>query len=195
MSKSKRWMAVAVAAGIGVGAWWLASGDEGSEAEGARLLKNHAWISHMPQGERDMVKFFVAIDHRDGKMGAAGRASQWRLLADSLQWGLQGDKLSLYFGQEEVRWTANVRAWRCEGEAPEGFELCLELSDDHHNVKFYSRDDWELDPEAVDVEVAPELPFLSEAVERALSRHAEGSDAGFESYAPTQTVPWTAAVL
>ncbi len=63
---------------------------------------------------------------------------------------LEGRRLQMRFPQDRTRATARVRTWDCEGEAPEGFELCLELRGENRTVRLYSRRDWVLRPRPSD---------------------------------------------
>ncbi|MGH0031865.1 MAG: hypothetical protein ACQGVC_18915 [Myxococcota bacterium] len=84
--------------------------------------------------------------------------------------------------QDEIRTEVEVRTWKCEGEAPKPFELCLELSAKGRKVVYYSRKDWVIDPkDAHDsvqalVEDAPELEAVFEHV-----AGPEALEGGFES--------------
>ena len=71
---------------------------------------------------------------------------RWRQVSDFFLWTREEDRLSLYFGQDRVRWKPRVKVWRCEDAAPAGFELCLKIWDERHTVLLYSRDDWAVDP-------------------------------------------------
>jgi hypothetical protein len=160
VSRTKKKLVVSLlGAGVALGAWSMT----GSEPEEAGLFANHVWVNRMPEHERDMVRFFIPIQSDGNRVGAAGRVSAWRQLGDLFLWAREGDRLSLYFGQEQVHWKPQVKTWRCEREAPEGFELCLKIWDGRHTVLLYSRDEWEVDPKAPDpsahLRVAiPELP-------------------------------------
>jgi hypothetical protein len=174
----------AAVAGLIFGAWslWETAADD--EAESAKLLQNHIWINRLPADERDMISFFVAIDHREGRVGAVGRSSVWRQLSDVFLWKLDGERLSLYFGQEEVKWQPKAKAWRCKGEAPAGFELCLKIWDDRHTVLLYSRDEWEIDPDQDHLAVEG-LPWHVAAPHPDLDRDEDE----LEAFAPAQALP------
>lgn len=137
------------------------------EAQGTEHAVNQVWIDHIPRDDRDMITHFVLIDHRDGQFGAIGDSSQWRHIIDVFRWQLQRDTLRLYFPQERARGEVKIRTWRCEGEAPAPFELCLELTTKNgRRVAFYSRDEWKIEPHDVNdsiediVEDAPALAGL-----------------------------------
>ena len=146
------------------GAWKLGGWMLADEAQGTRYVVNHLWIDHVPQDDRDMVAHMVVLDHPQGQFGVMGRSSQWRHLIDVFKWRLDGDKLGLYFPQERARGQLRVETWRCEGEAPAPFELCMKLTANNgRSVTLYSRDDWELDPkDAADSleDIADEQPEL-----------------------------------
>ncbi|PRP91824.1 hypothetical protein ENSA5_52620 [Enhygromyxa salina] len=120
------------------------------ETQGTEHAVNQVWIDHIPRDDRDMIKHFVLIDHRDGQFGSVGRSSQWRHSIEVFRWRLQHNTLNLFFPQERQRGEVKVRTWRCEGEAPAPFELCLELTNKSgHSLVLYSRDDWKIEPRDV----------------------------------------------
>ena len=169
MSKrTPKLLAATAIAALSYGAWsFLSSDDDPAGSESAELMVNHIWIERLPTDERDMIGFYVPIRHSQGRVGAAGRSSQWRQLADMFLWSLEGDRLQLYFGQERVRFKGKAKAWRCDQN---GFDLCLQISDGRHSLLMYSMDEWEIDP---DSEEAPEAfadkaPQIADALEDAL---------------------------
>ena len=182
MPKAKKVLiGAAAAAGLSFGAWSLCGTCGEEEAQSAELLQNHVWINRLPSNERDMISFFVALDHPEGRIGAVGRSSSWRQLSDVFLWRLEGQRLNLYFGQEEVKWKPKAKAWRCEDDAPAGFELCLKIWDDNHTVLLYSRDEWEIDPGADHLGV-DDLPW------HVTIPHTD-HDKDVESFAPTDAPP------
>jgi hypothetical protein len=190
MSKRKiELLAVVTASALSYGAWSLMSDSDVAEidAESAELMVNHVWIDRLPEHERDMIRFFAPIRHPQGRVGIAGRASQWRQLADLFMWSLERDRLALFFGQEQVRWNASAKAWRCDVD---GFELCLELSDDRHRIRLYSRDEWEIDPKATVVAEAlvEDAPQIAHIVEQAL-HEPRPAEADLDGYAEDDVLP------
>ncbi|MCH9679934.1 MAG: hypothetical protein K0V04_00755 [Deltaproteobacteria bacterium] len=136
-------------AGAGAYGLWTAGqtmlGDD--EATGTEHVANQVWIEKMPQSQRDMFGHLVLLDMSEGRFGGVGKSSQWRHMHEFFQWGLSGDRLSVYFPQDRQKGKVKVRSWRCEGEAPEPFELCLELSNGRQSTTMYSRDEWHIDPD------------------------------------------------
>ena len=159
-------------AGAGAYGLWTAGqslfGED--EAAGTRHLVNQVWIERLPKNQRDMIGHLVLLDIPDGRVGAAGKSSQWRVLLELFQWGLEGDRLSVFFPQDRVKAQLSVRTWACEGEAPEPFELCLEISNGRRKAVFYSLEEWHIDPEHADESLAelrtsyPELGGLAQDV-------------------------------
>lgn len=146
MSKNTKAAVVAVAiAASGLGLYKLGSKMLSAEPAKAEHLSNQVWISRLPGDSRDIIGHIVFIEHRRGKFGAVGRSSQWRHSAEIFQWNVEGEVLGMHFPQDRVKGKAKVRTWECEGEAPEPFELCLEISNGDRKVNFYSRKDWEID--------------------------------------------------
>lgn len=147
MSKTMAKVVGLALAGAGVfGAWTLAQDGE-DELTGTQHVVNQVWIERAPQGPRDMIGHLVLLDIPEGRIGVAGQSSQWRHLIELFQWGLEGSRLSVFFPQDRVKAQLRVRSWRCEGEAPEPFELCLEISNGRRSTVFYSLEDWKIDPD------------------------------------------------
>jgi len=144
-------------AGAGVyGLWTVGQGLLGGDEETAstRHLVNQVWIERMPKGQRDMIGHLVLLDMPEGRIGAAGKSSQWRVMVELFQWGLEEDRLSLFFPQDRVKAQVSVRTWSCEGEAPEPFELCLEVSNGRRKAVFYSLEEWHIDPDRAEESLA-----------------------------------------
>ncbi len=140
-------LAAVVAIGAaGWGAYHLATGWGEDAAQGTEHLANQVWIDHVPTDERDMVRGMVLIDHEQGKFGALTMSSRWRAFIEGLMWRLDGDRLTVVMPQDRRRGRVKVRTWRCEGEAPAPFELCLELSHGKDAMLLYSREDWVIEP-------------------------------------------------
>jgi len=148
MSKRKpRWLPLLLVGTAAYGAWHLASWLREPEVQDARRLTNQVWISRMPSGPRDVVGHLTVIQPKRGKrIGAVGHSSRFRFNIELFGWSLEGDRLALFFPQERVRAEFQARTWSCAGEAPEPFELCLELAANGRKVMFYSREDWVIDP-------------------------------------------------
>lgn len=168
-------LGLALAGAGAYGLWTVGQGLLGDDEETAstRHVVNQVWIERMPQGPRDMIGHLVLLDvpkAPEGRVGAAGKSSQWRLMMELFQWGLEGNRLSLFFPQDRVKAQVSVRAWSCEGEAPEPFELCLEVSNGRRKAVFYSLEEWHIDPERADASLAelreqyPELGGMGQNV-------------------------------
>lgn len=140
-------LGLAVAGATAWGLWSAGSyllGDD--EASGTQHVVNQVWVERLPEGPRDMIGHFILLDLPEGRIGGVGRSSQWRHLAELFQYGLEGHRLSVFFPQDRVKGKVRVRSWRCEGEAPAPFELCLELSDGRRTDVLYSMEEWRIDP-------------------------------------------------
>ncbi len=151
MSKlGKTIVAATLVGAAAVGAWSVASmfGDD-AEGAAAKHAVNQVWIERMPTDTRDQVSHLVLVRHPKGKIGAVGKSSQWRHFIELFQWGLEGERLSVFLPQERQKAQLRVRTWECAGEAPEPFELCLELSNEGRSVTMYSRKDWIIDPKGI----------------------------------------------
>ena len=108
----------------------------------------------MPENQRDMIGHLVLLDMPEGRVGAAGKSSQWRVMVELFQWGLEGNRLALFFPQDRVKGQVDVRTWSCKGEAPKPFELCLEISNGRRKAVFYSLEEWHIDPDRSEASLA-----------------------------------------
>ncbi len=170
MSKAgKKVVALAIVGGLVAGTWMVGSrifGDDEVGDEGARHAVNQVWIERVPADQRDMINHFVLVKHPQGKIGGFGKSSQWRHFVELFQWGLEGERLSVFLPQERQKAQLRVKTWECDGEAPEPFELCLELSNGKRSIKMFSRKDWVIEPQDVEGSIAaigeaqPELAEL-----------------------------------
>lgn len=159
---------------VGAGAYGLWTTGAGllgdDEAAGTRHVVNQVWIERAPRGPRDMIAHLVLIDSPELRIGGAGKSSQWRHLVELFQWGLEGHRLSVFFPQDRVKAQLQVRSWKCKGEAPEPFELCLEISNGRRATTFYSLEEWHIDPDRAAESLAelraehPELAGLGQEV-------------------------------
>jgi hypothetical protein len=174
MSKASRTViGLAIVGATAFGVWKAGTAllSSSEDAASTKHLVNQFWIERLPQSRRDMVGHLALIDHRQGKFGGAGRSSQWRHFLELFAWKLDGHKLGVFFPQEEVRGTLKVRTWDCKGEAPDPFELCLELAAQNgQKVVYYSKRDWVIEPHSPEAsledmkERVPELAGVFEGV-------------------------------
>ena len=163
MAKLKASLALGAVAAMGVFTYSSLSSDE--DAAGTRNLANQVWIERMPQNHQDMVGHIVMLDKDGEQFGVVGRSSAWRHFLEIFGWRLENNRLKLFFPQEQVRGEVKVRTWRCEGEAPEPFELCLEFSNNGRTMNFYSRRDWVVKDAASLEELTVEVPELKAVFE------------------------------
>ncbi|MCA9713293.1 MAG: hypothetical protein H6713_09015 [Myxococcales bacterium] len=183
---SKKVIAIALTGACAVGAWklggacldWMSSDD----VAGVEHFQNQVWIDRLPADERDMIQHLVFINSRDGRFGAVGKSSVWRHFVEVFLWKLSQDNLRLYFPQDEAGAGFKVRTWECEDEAPEPFQLCLELSRRDRSLVMYSRYEWVVEPhmdageqQALVTSIAADYPALATAFEHAVA--ATGEDA------------------
>jgi hypothetical protein len=193
MAKAASKLLTVALVGAGIfGAYRLGTSAFGDDAdtEATRHVVNQVWLERMPQTQRDMIGHLLLVNHPEGKIGIAGKSSQWRHFIEAFVWKLQGTKLSVYFPQEEARAELKVKSWRCEGEAPEPFQLCLEISNGRRTASFYSRDDWKVDPKnaaASLAEIAEESPELAGLVEEIDVIDVEGVE--LEAFTQVDTLP------
>lgn len=183
-------ISLALAGACALGAWKLGSAVFSSEDEaaGARHLINQVWIERIPDNDRDMITHLLLLDTDDGRFGAVGRSSAWRHVVEIFKWSLEEDRLALFFPQERTRSQFKARTWECGGEAPEPFDLCLELSRGDRSVRFFSHHEWVVRPHegAVDEAALREifagtpalLPFAGAFIEADAARAAQASEDG-----------------
>jgi hypothetical protein len=173
MAKTTKTMLALAVAGAGAwGVWGLGQSlwSDDSSARGTEWVINHIWVERLPENERDIVARLAVIQHPRARIGVAARSSNWRHFFELFKWGLEGDRLSLFFPQEEVKASVKVRTWRCAGEVPAPFEICLEISAGRRKATYYSREDWVIDVDDVQgsrerlVNSAPELAAVFDEV-------------------------------
>lgn len=176
MAKLKAALVLGAVAAVGVGTYSYLSADE--DAAGTRNLTNQVWIERMPQNREDMIGHIVLLDQDGQQFGIVGRSSTWRHFLEVFGWRLENNRLKLFFPQERVKGEVKVRTWRCEGEAPEPFELCLEFSNKGRTMQFYSRTDWVVkDADALE-DLAVEVPELATVFENS---HVAAPTVDFDS--------------
>lgn len=107
------------------------------------LVQRRLWIERAPRDARDMIHQMVFLDDgRAGQIGARIHASSFRMFLDAFSWSRRGSALKMLLLQDERTYEARFRAWQCAGEAPEPFELCLELREGARVRNYFSRKDW-----------------------------------------------------
>jgi hypothetical protein len=173
--------AIALAAGA-----WIVTKPARPEAP-AHLL-DRVWIDHVPDSPTDMVHHLLVLKDPQGPGvgGVLGASSQWHVGLDLFQRKLGADHMRLFFPQRKKAFVVNVKTWRCEGDAPQPFQLCLELSakNGKHKHRLYSRDDWTIDSSELPDEIAafavvPQTALLA-AQGASVTDEGEGEDATME---------------
>lgn len=138
-------------------------------------LVDRVWIDHLPKSPTDLISHLVVLKERQGHVGGVlGRSSEWRIGLDLFSRKLGPESMEMYFPQRNERVRVGVRTWKCKGEAPEPFELCLELKADRRLIRLYSREDWII-PEGVPAELQHLMPSLE------TPRASGDDDGGFAS--------------
>lgn len=148
MSRSNTtWMSLALVAAAGYGAYQYLS-CSGGDAQDLKHLANQVWIERLPENDRDQIHHLVLVQEGRDRFGAFGRSSTWRHFIEVFMWQREEDRLTLHLPQDRVRLDLTARVWNCEGEAPEPFELCLELKGHGgRTARYYSRYEWTIDGE------------------------------------------------
>jgi hypothetical protein len=163
-----RWLLLAVA----VIAGWQVASRLVDQRSGTERLVNQLWVQRIPTNERDMVWHFLVLDQRGRHFGALGRASRWRVISDGLLWKLQGDQLNIFTPQNRCRTSLKARTWKCAGEAPKPFDLCLELQGrGGKKYQYFSRNDWVI--KGTGAVEDPAAAFATPALQSALASAAD----------------------
>lgn len=167
---------------LGLLAWVLfkrSCGGASTEAD-AKFLADRVWIDHFPKDERDLIHQLLLVSEVES--GAVGATSRWRVHLELLTYELEGTKLRLELPQERVRLDLAARTWECKGEAPEPFELCLELKGPSRTHRLYSMKSWVIDarePAKLPAELAPYTsPLLHAPPPHAACEDCRASPAG-----------------
>ena len=176
-----KFLVLGLAAATIYGTWSLASslmGDD-PETDSTRYAVNHVWLERLPDNQRDMIAHLALVEHPQGKVGIAGRSSNWRHFIEAYLWKLEGQRLSLYFPQDEVRAHVTLKTYDCKGEAPHPFEICMDIQAGERKATYYSRRDWKIEPH--DVEDSLEtLAETNPAIARSIAAELHGEVAVLE---------------
>ena len=174
-SSKNKWIGLALVATAGLGAYELGFVG-GAAQDGMKHLANQVWIERLPENDRDMIHHLVMVQEGRDRFGAFGKSSTWRHFVEIFMWQREDNRLTLHLPQDRVRVDLTARVWDCEGEAPEPFELCLELKGQNgRSARYYSRHEW-----TIDGELAPGMKDLVPAGSPQLPADvlfAEGDDA------------------
>lgn len=198
MVKARTTISIAVVGALAAASLWAGGqlvGDS-DEAAGTDRLVNQVWIERMPADGRDMVAHVVLLEHPQGKLGVTGRSSTWRHFNEIFLWRLRGNELDTKFPQDRVKGSVRVRTWECEGEAPEPFELCLEIGHGGRTAVLYSRLDWVVRPHerAGNVDLAAEYPEIAEVLAQ-LPAEAAVAAADFDAVEDAESWSESASML
>ena len=119
---------------------------DGGSAEPAKdnLVANRIWIDHIPRHERDLFQVFIMLTRHP--IGIFEVRSAWTGTFEAFRYEQHGGEVRAVFPQSGARETFTVEATECnEGR----MDYCLEISGSGHGVKrYYSREGWELPPNA-----------------------------------------------
>jgi hypothetical protein len=140
------------------GAWmWFSA----PAKDDPKLFANRVWAERSPRDARDLVAYLVPLEVAGKRGGVIQRASRYAFRGERFGWKRDGSTLTLEFPQDQRTAQLKYRTWTCgKGEAPEGFELCLELSQGNEKIRLFSRKGWRV-PKGEDLPVfVPELEEL-----------------------------------
>ena len=158
-SKTSKWVGLGLAATVGIGAYEFGLFDCASTS-GVEHLSNQVWIERLPQNDRDQIHHLVLLEQGRDRFGAFGKSSQWRHFLEIFAWHREHNRVTLNLPQDRVRLDLEARVWSCKGDAPQPFELCLELKGQRgHTARYYSRHEW-----VIEGGVAPHIDGLPDLV-------------------------------
>lgn len=178
-STTSKFVTLAVLGAGLFGTYKLGAALFGEEVAQVRLA-NQVWIERVPTDDRDMIRHLVLVEDGNDRFGAFGKSSTWRHFVEVFMWKASGQSISLELPQDRKRLDLGFKVWECEGKAPRGFQLCLELSNSRGKALYYSRHDWRIDdtsPEAL-AALGEAHPQISPALEE-LARRPAAIDAEF----------------
>ena len=113
-------------------------------------LVQRPWMEKWPTDDREYVRKLLLLETPEGRFGVTGKSSLWSHHYEVFRWSLHGKTLKARFPQHHVKDEVQVRTWSCKGEAPEPFDLCLEIRRGETQRMMYSRTDWVIRPQAND---------------------------------------------
>ncbi|MBI2378282.1 MAG: hypothetical protein HYV07_30050 [Deltaproteobacteria bacterium] len=155
------WALLKKLATIALVVWFLmkligaCSGPEATKNPLAYLV-NRPWVDHVPKSDRDLVTHLMLFEQRSIRLGVVGQASRWRTIRDHLRFKIEGEKVVMEFPQEQKKISFHAKTWTCK-EAPEPFDLCLELAHPGKKpIRLYSRSRWRFQEEGIDADEVPD---------------------------------------
>lgn len=116
---------------------WVSCGPADEGPKGPRLT-NRVWVDKVAEGPRDPVLHFVLVEKGQKRRGVIAQVTKFRMMADQLRYKQNGRKLTLVVPQDDRKMTFKTKVWRC-GDAPRGFDLCLELRAGSRALRLYSK--------------------------------------------------------
>lgn len=126
----------------GAGWWWShADPQQAPPPDDPKLFANRVWAERAPRNERDLVLYFVPIQLGSKRPGIVQRVSKYAWGGETFQWSRDGASLVLELPQQQRTAKLKARTWKCD-DAPQGFDLCLELSAGDQKQRLYSRKGW-----------------------------------------------------
>lgn len=134
----KKLLVLVFAVGATVASWvggWLLPSRSGKLAE----LTNRPWVDKVAKDSRDtVVRLYLGSVARQS-YGAVVHSSHYRVLAELTRFNVEGDRLTLEYPQSRKKAAFVARIYGCEGKAPAGFDLCLDLQRNGKRLTLYSK--------------------------------------------------------
>lgn len=104
-------------------------------------LLNRVWADRVPKSRRDVVLHFALATKAKRNLGFVARHSLWRMYIDVVRFEVDERAVTVVSPQEQTRTRFTYRTRKCKGEAPKGFDLCLDLSRGGRTLRLYSKAD------------------------------------------------------
>lgn len=147
------------------GFWWTRADPSKDDP---KLFANRIWAERDRRDDRDLVLYFMPIEVGSKRGGTMTRSSRYAFAGEVFRWSRDGANLKLELPQSQRTVALGVRTWSCAGEAPKGFDLCLELTQGKDKLQLYSRKGWKI-PRGEDLPIpvadVPDLPACSDCTE------------------------------
>ena len=119
------------------------------------LIYNRYWVDSMPESETDLMNLLAFVKQDDGAGLAVNlKQSQWHKTQDLFVWETEqgSDFVFYFFPQYDKSGELSFSAKECD--APEPFELCLQIESSDPKLfptkTYYSRYDFEIENDAIE---------------------------------------------
>ena len=115
---------------------------------------NQAWVTRMPHNAKDVVGWFIPMQHNGERYGVIRRNSRYWFAGQRFSWARQGQTYRLTFPQSDQQVQLKFKAYKCK--KPQ-FDLCLDLEQQGRRFTLYSRSKWKVPPPKRSASWEPDL--------------------------------------